>query len=97
MLDTYAQIVDCKTLRRKNCASSAASASATSPQRVGTIVPVVFALNKTDLPADKWQVTMDEVTDSILKVVPDLSCFVSCSAARNENITKVRFDLNDSK
>uniref|UniRef100_A0A915EKD6 GTP-binding protein Rhes n=1 Tax=Ditylenchus dipsaci TaxID=166011 RepID=A0A915EKD6_9BILA len=52
--------------------------------------PVVFVLNKTDLPAHKWQVSEQEVQELVSKVVNGKEdCFVSCSALSNENVSKV--------
>ncbi|KAI1732371.1 ras family domain-containing protein [Ditylenchus destructor] len=53
-------------------------------------VPVVFVLNKIDLPKYKWQVTLDEVKALLNKVVPNtLDCFVACSAKDNDNVIRV--------
>uniref|UniRef100_A0A7E4UPQ7 Small monomeric GTPase n=1 Tax=Panagrellus redivivus TaxID=6233 RepID=A0A7E4UPQ7_PANRE len=56
------------------------------------VIPIVFVLNKTDLPQYKWQVTVTEVEDLIKSATGESccdSCFVTCSAANNENIDKV--------
>lgn len=55
------------------------------------IPPIVFVLNKTDLPAHKWQVTINNVAEKISKCLPDnnQNAFITCSAALNENVTKV--------
>ena len=62
-----------------------------------TRIPIVFVLNKTDLPESKWQVTMEEVEELIKSTTGESACdqcFVACSAATNGNIDKVIRNFN---
>ncbi|KAE9553155.1 hypothetical protein FO519_003634 [Halicephalobus sp. NKZ332] len=75
MADIYNQILECKATR---C--------------VAGRIPIVFVLNKTDLPTSRWQITVEEVEEFIKSTTNETSCdhcFVTCSAAKNENIDKV--------
>lgn len=55
-------------------------------------IPIVFVLNKTDLPKIKWQMNIEEVEEMIKFATNEANCdtnFITCSAANNENIDKV--------
>ena len=55
-------------------------------------IPIVFVLNKTDLPKLKWQVTIEEVEELVKTATSEINCdlnFTTCSAYNNENIDKV--------
>ncbi|KAH7716483.1 dexamethasone-induced Ras-related protein 1 [Aphelenchoides avenae] len=58
--------------------------------------PILFVLNKTDLPKSRWQVELSEVEAAVTAAVSVLEppqthadCMVSCSAALDENIDAV--------
>lgn len=55
-------------------------------------VPIVFVLNKTDLSASKWQITINDVDKKVSKFLLNDTheSFIPCSAALNENIIKVK-------
>uniref|UniRef100_A0AC35F2B3 Uncharacterized protein n=1 Tax=Panagrolaimus sp. PS1159 TaxID=55785 RepID=A0AC35F2B3_9BILA len=75
MIDIRSQIVEIKNSRGFN-----------------GIIPIVFVINKTDLPKIKWQMSLEEIEEMVKSAIHEInldSCFISCSAANNENIDKV--------
>uniref|UniRef100_A0AC34GR85 Uncharacterized protein n=1 Tax=Panagrolaimus sp. ES5 TaxID=591445 RepID=A0AC34GR85_9BILA len=75
MIDIRSQIIEIKNARGFN-----------------GLTPIVFVLNKTDLPKLKWQMTLEEIEEMVKVAINETnldSCFITCSAANNENIDKV--------
>uniref|UniRef100_A0A1I7ZBT5 ADP-ribosylation factor family protein n=1 Tax=Steinernema glaseri TaxID=37863 RepID=A0A1I7ZBT5_9BILA len=76
MVDIRQQILECK--------SSRAAFNVQAPHNV----PILFVMNKTDLPKSRWQTDPEEAAsllgESISGSAKDV--FLTCSAAENENI-----------
>lgn len=52
--------------------------------------PILFVLNKTDLPKSKWQIDINDVQGKVEKLIGNNEMLITCSAYKNENIDKVK-------
>ncbi|KAK0397659.1 hypothetical protein QR680_002206 [Steinernema hermaphroditum] len=79
MIDIRQQIIECK--------SSRVGFNANTPQHV----PILFVMNKTDLPKSRWQTDPEEAASLIEEAISGNArdIFLTCSAAGNENIETV--------
>lgn len=83
MIEIYRDIEECKMGRRT---TTTASQNNINP------IPIVFVLNKIDLPTYKWEIQVNEAKNLLAKAIPNFNpndCFIECSALNNENILRV--------
>jgi len=98
MVEYYEQIIECKTGRTGKSIflswdmDKYKFSGGHSPSATPSSIPILFILNKTDLPPHKWQVTVEEVRSLLSKVVPKQNSttefMVACSARTNENVMR---------
>ncbi|TMS37209.1 hypothetical protein L596_004186 [Steinernema carpocapsae] len=79
MIETRQHIIECKCSR--------AAMNLHPPNHI----PILFVMNKTDLPKSRWQTDPEDVYAMIAEAIPGNTkdLLVTCSAADNENIESV--------
>uniref|UniRef100_A0A0K0E5T4 TBC domain-containing protein kinase-like protein n=1 Tax=Strongyloides stercoralis TaxID=6248 RepID=A0A0K0E5T4_STRER len=77
MLDLYDQIIECKASRGLPTSN----------------VPMVFVLNKTDLPRVKWYYNEAEFTNKVVQTTNNTNNSLVCSAKLNENMEQLIMNL----
>lgn len=91
MIEIYKAIEECKTSRRSTTTTNGHYQSQNHTSPISNI-PIVFVLNKTDLPSYKWQINVNEAKSRLAKALPNFNAndsFIDCSALLNENILTV--------
>ncbi|CEF70861.1 Small GTPase superfamily and Small GTPase superfamily, Rho type and Small GTPase superfamily, Rab type and Small GTP-binding protein domain and Small GTPase superfamily, Ras type and P-loop containing nucleoside triphosphate hydrolase domain-containing protein [Strongyloides ratti] len=77
MLDLYDQIIECKVSRGLPVSN----------------VPMVFVLNKADLPRVKWYYNEAEFTNKVIQTTSSTSKSLICSAKLNDNMEQLIINL----